>query len=90
LGLSSTRREAAYRSAEGWSEVRRTTRLNIAVAFRSDSPYFPSRPSKNPANSHVKPSTPKNHHQKIHKQLKINHLQVKNKSAKTGILVSLN
>jgi hypothetical protein len=47
-------------------------------------------PLKNPANSDVKPLTPKNHHPKIHKQLEINYLQAKNKSAKTGILVSLN
>jgi hypothetical protein len=45
---------------------------------------------KNPATSHVKPFATKNHHPKIHKSLKTNHLQLKNKSAKTGILVSLN
>jgi hypothetical protein len=47
-------------------------------------------PSKNPANSHVKPLAHKNRHSKIDKQFEMNSLQAKNKSAKTGILVSLN
>jgi hypothetical protein len=53
-------------------------------------PRNATRTLKNPTNWHVKPFAPKNHHPKIHKQLEINHLQAKNKSAKTGILVSLN
>ena len=54
---------------------------------------FPKSPPsllENPANSHVKPLALKKHHPKIHKRLEINNLQARNKSAKTGILVSLN
>jgi hypothetical protein len=63
-----------------------------SIVARVGHPQEPSPTEllKNPANSHVKSSTTRNHHQKIHKQFKINHLKAKNKSAKTGILVSLN
>jgi hypothetical protein len=44
---------------------------------------------KNPPNSHVKPSAPQNQRDKIHKQLETSNMQAKNKSAESGILVSL-
>jgi hypothetical protein len=46
--------------------------------------------SKTPANSHVKPQNPENPIFKTNKPPKMNHLQGKNNSAKSGILVSLN
>jgi hypothetical protein len=81
LGLSNARREAAYRSAEGWSEVRRTKRLIYCRCFSLELP----KNLKNPANEPVKPQTPQNPHLKTHKPLKTNHLKAKNKPAKTDL-----
>jgi hypothetical protein len=52
--------------------------------------HQPTEPQKNQQTRMSSPKHPKNYHPKIHNQLKINHLQAKNKSTKLGILVPLN
>jgi len=86
-------REAHTALPEGRSEVRRTQRLNIAVALHRNPPIFSRlQPtlSKNLSKLECQAPNLSNPSRKTRNQPKTNHLPTKNKSAKTGILVSLN
>jgi hypothetical protein len=81
LGLSNARREAAYHSAEGRSEVRRTERLIYCRCFSLELP----KTSKTQQTNMSSPKRPKTPTLKTHKPLKTNHLKAKNKPVKTDL-----
>src|SRR5258708_20677481 len=80
--------------AEGRRDVLRKKQLIHCICFwpgpSNKIRCLPIQSLKIPPNSHVKPPAPKNQHNKIHNPPKMNDLQLKNKSAQSGILVTPN